>query len=312
MAVADEKYKGVKPKLSIWIKLLVLAVALGCSVFFVVIAKRWSNGGFTPVDSSLRAQGVGQGDILQFNWPEKRIKFNMSFTNREPREHIYPAVNFRIPKEYLDAGGTYLDKNKEIEELSIGFELPGAAPFQHHPELKLDRDSPEYAKFKEKWLGRFFLRLKRDSFYSPESAMLKFKGSTSAGLVVSDGYLAGLIRYSSQTCLSENRVDHPDAVKFVAGKDSDDNSRAGCRINRRSMELISAPGGDIDDFAEATCTGTSCHLRFVIVGRAAIVSVRPEDLTSWRVITSSARALVHGFIMPEGSLQAEENSIYAQ
>lgn len=299
MAIADKSYKVLKPKLSIWLKFLVLGAVLVLSVFFLVIAKRWSNGGFTPVDSSLLAQGARQESTLKVNWPEKHSKFNLSFTNREPREHVSPAVNLRIPKEYLDAGGTYLDNNKEIEELSIGFELPGALPFQNHPELKLDRDSPEYESFKEKWLGRFFLRLKRDKFYIPERVMSSFADRTSSGYFVSDGHLAGLVRYSSQTCLSENGVDNPDAVKFVAGKDGDDNSRAGCRINRRSMELISPPAGDINDFAFAHCASTTCSLSFDILGRAAIVSINPADVPRWREITSSARTLVRSFIVSE-------------
>jgi hypothetical protein len=247
--------------------------------------------------------------VTQFATPSFAIDISNK-TQREPKQPdlivSWPghpggraAITFRIPREYLHQGTTWVEKDGSIKSFAVQFELPGPIPVQDRPWLKGKKGTPEYEKFMQTWQGRFSMDVGRHTAggYSVRASMRK--NALSSSQLVRDTDIAGLERYSNQVCYEQPYLQEHEPVRnFLAGKEQDDLSPMNCRLDRRWADLFSPPEITADDQGVAIkCMSTGCKAYFNAGGRGIAMGISHKDIENWPRIIEPARRLVNSFIV---------------
>lgn len=206
------------------------------------------------------------------------------------------AVTFTIPGEYLHRGTTLVDKDGNVQSFAVLFELRGLKPLQERPWLKGQKGTPKYEAFMRRWQGRFAMDVSQTSTGGTAvmHSMRREMRNPAAGYL-RDGTVAGLERYSRTACL-DKRLKNAALEKAVALKGADDQSPAGCIMNRRSVVLIPPENTPGSEALGIRCMSTGCMMDFNAVGRTATIRFDHKDLKNWSKIKKAGQSLAQRFI----------------
>ncbi|WP_146168216.1 hypothetical protein [Pseudomonas mangrovi] len=254
---------------SAWGKLKIVLIVGGVLWLLgalAMISTTWNKGGGTPVNRSLGANGGFEGDYLIVDWPARKTGTDI----RSFRE--WPALRLKIPREYVEMSMTRRDRQGELNEVAILFELPGPRPV---PKNAPRSDDPE-----SKRLGRFIMSMWGEMF--EDSIVDKSIGvNPKSGQYVYVGKRHGLDQYARYDCVDKEILAGPDAEGCVQQWDGG------------GYVYIGSEGGE---YFKIKCKGDSCWGMFSVGGRFVRVGIGSRDVESWADILPPAKRLFESFM----------------